>query len=87
MIWIVFFSLSLSLTRTQLDEYFLAPLQAIDDYCSQKKSQFSSKIKWDSAIVKCIETLCNITTTPQAQVGDLRCKVCVFFRLMLAGIE
>ncbi|RWS31474.1 hypothetical protein B4U80_00331 [Leptotrombidium deliense] len=58
------------------DDYFLSHVQAIDEFCSRKKSRFFSKVKWDANVVKCVETFPTFTVIPQNNVGDLRCRLC-----------
>lgn len=57
------------------DIYFLSHMQAIDDVCSKKRSRIISKVKWDSNIIKCIETFPSIQLNNQTNIGDLRCRV------------
>lgn len=58
------------------DDYFLSNVQAIDDVCCRKKSRFTSKIKWDANITKCIESFPSVSCQALKNEHDLRCRLC-----------
>jgi hypothetical protein len=58
------------------DDYFLSNVQAIEDVCSKKKTKFTSRIKWDANITKCIESFPSVSCQTLKNEHDLRCRLC-----------
>ncbi|KAI1297136.1 Glutamine and serine-rich protein 1 [Halotydeus destructor] len=58
------------------DDYFLSHVQAIDEHCQRKKNRFFTKVKWDSSVVKCVESFPLYNIASQNNAKDLRCKLC-----------
>lgn len=58
------------------DDYFLSHIQTVEDLCGKRRARFISFVKWDTSIVKCIETYPEIQIQDQNDVGDLRCRLC-----------
>ena len=69
-------SLELKICLFQSDEYFINHIQKIDEYCLSKKAKIYSKVKWETSIIKCVETYPKCEVVAQDNSGDLRCKFC-----------